>query len=49
MADITACMGKGCPLKEKCYRYTCAKDKYYQRYFMEEPYKDGQCEEYWEK
>jgi hypothetical protein len=28
MPDITKCWGKDCPLKEKCYRYTCDPDEY---------------------
>jgi hypothetical protein len=46
MPDITMCVGTGCPLKEKCYRYI-AKPSEYQYYFMEAPYKDGKCDYYW--
>lgn len=47
MPDITMCMGKGCPLKETCYRHK-TKPSMYQSYFMESPYKDGDCDHYWE-
>ena len=42
MPDITKCTGEGCPLKDKCYRFTCRPD-YLQSYFVEVPYKDGDC------
>jgi len=47
MADITACSGVNCPLKDKCYRYTCIKNPDWQSYFMEPPIKDGKCEYLW--
>ena len=47
MPDITMCSGKDCPLKETCYRYKAKPDEY-QSYFMEPPYKDGECNHYWE-
>ena len=47
MPDITLCKGNDCPLKETCYRYK-AKPCEYQSYFMESPYKDGDCSHYWE-
>ena len=47
MPDITMCNGGDCPLKETCYRYK-AKPSDYQYYFMEVPYKDGDCSHYWE-
>lgn len=31
MADITKCVAKDCPLKDKCYRFT-AKDGHWQSY-----------------
>lgn len=34
MADISKCFGKGCKLKELCYRYTAKSDEYYQSYTM---------------
>jgi hypothetical protein len=46
MADITKCSGIGCPLKEKCYRFTAKADEY-QAYFLEPPIKDGVCDMYW--
>lgn len=37
MADITACKGGHCPVKELCYRYYCNKGQV-QSYFTEIPY-----------
>jgi hypothetical protein len=47
MADITKCKGDGCPIKEKCYRFTAIADEY-QSYFGNPPIKDGKCDMYWE-
>jgi len=33
--DITLCKGKGCPVRENCYRYK-AKPSDYQSYFVED-------------
>lgn len=46
MPDIAMCSGDGCPLKEKCYRFT-AKPSEYQSYFADPPIKDGKCDHYW--
>lgn len=49
MADITCCSGKGCDLKEKCYRYTAPKSQYMQSYFTNPPKDEkGNCEYYWD-
>ncbi len=32
MPDIAKCESKDCPLKEKCYRYTCEPDEIWQSY-----------------
>ena len=49
MSDITMCMGTGCPLKDKCYRYTAERNDLWQSYFMEPPYKHGElCGEFWD-
>ena len=32
MPDISKCEGTNCPLKEKCYRFTCESDEHYQAY-----------------
>jgi hypothetical protein len=37
MADISKCLGKDCPLKDKCYRYL-AVDGGWQSYFTEIPF-----------
>ena len=44
--DITKCKGDGCPVKERCYRFT-AKADVYQSYFVDVPLKDGKCDECW--
>jgi hypothetical protein len=46
MSDITKCHGIGCPIKEKCYRFTAKADEY-QAYFLESPIKDGKCDMFW--
>ena len=46
MADIHKCRGDGCPLKERCYRYT-AKAGSYQYYFTEVPFREDKCDMYW--
>lgn len=48
MADITKCKGTDCPLKEKCYRYKAKDSRYWQSYMIEVPYKDGECEYFWD-
>lgn len=47
MADITMCEGKGCPMKDTCYRHTAKPDKYRQSWLVKEPIKDGECSLYW--
>lgn len=47
--DILKCSGENCPLKDNCYRYTAKDSEYRQVYFRDVPYKDGKCDEYWEK
>jgi len=32
MADISKCFGTGCPVKEKCYRYTARANEFRQSY-----------------
>lgn len=50
MPDITMCMGTGCPLKDKCYRYTAKPDEYWQSYFVVPEYSKttGTCPAYWD-
>ena len=45
--DITMCSGEGCPVKEKCYRFTAKPNEYRQSYFVEPPIRDGKCDHYW--
>jgi hypothetical protein len=42
MSDIVKCEGEGCPIREKCYRYT-ANDSKYQYYFKNSPFKYDFC------
>lgn len=48
MPDITMCSGKGCPIKDGCYRYY-TKPSQWQSYFTEPPYNHEVkgCPEYW--
>ena len=46
MADITKCTGRGCDLRESCYRFTATAGML-QSYFMTSPIKNGECEMYW--
>ena len=39
MADITMCSGKGCRVKDKCYRFTAKRCEYGQSYFFNPPLK----------
>lgn len=48
MADISKCRGTGCPLKEKCYRFTAKADDFWQSYFATEPIEDDECEYFWD-
>ena len=47
MTDITKCNGRGCDLRETCYRFT-APAGMLQSYFMTSPIKKGECEMYWD-
>ena len=47
MADITMCEGKGCDVKNTCYRFTAKPSKFMQSYFIATPIKDKGCEYYW--
>lgn len=56
--DITKCSGEGCPIKERCFRFTSETEPLYQSYFTEIPgkWKDDvlnkkvwECEMYWGK
>jgi len=37
MPDITMCSGKGCDIKQDCYRFTAEPNPYRQSYFCEPP------------
>jgi len=45
-ADISMCGGRGCPLRDTCYRHTAKPDPHWQSY-IGAPYKDGECTHYW--
>jgi len=44
VADITMCAGKGCHIKQTCYRYTATPNQWCQAYWAVEPYRDGKCD-----
>ncbi len=44
--DITMCLGRGCPIKKACYRYTAKRDQM-QSYFVTPPFQGDKCEMYW--
>lgn len=47
MPDMTMCDGHGCPLKDKCYRYTAFASSY-QSWFLQAPInEDGTCDYFW--
>lgn len=48
MTDISKCMGNGCPLREKCYRFTAPSDDW-QSYLVGSPYdaKTESCVMFW--
>jgi hypothetical protein len=46
MPDITMCRLKTCHLKNTCYRYMVT-PSYRQTYFLDSPYKSGECEFFW--
>lgn len=48
MPDICMCIGKGCPLKNNCYRYRAKPDCLGQIFFSVPPYKDGECDRFWD-
>lgn len=47
MPDITMCQGGDCPIKETCYRYTAPVSDFRQSWFCEYPFKDGECDMFW--
>lgn len=54
MPDITMCNGLAiadgevdCPLRHKCYRHNAVPGRW-QSFFVHMPYKEGECEHYWE-
>jgi len=48
MPDITMCSGKGCTIKDTCYRFTATPYPEWQSRFETPPFrKDGTCGSYW--
>ncbi len=45
MCDITMCLGKECPLRDKCFRYRAFPDGL-QSYFITSPYENGECDRF---
>jgi len=48
LPDITMCQGTGCPLKERCHRYTAEPCERRQSYFSVPPVVDGKCDHFWD-
>lgn len=46
MADMTKCSGKGCKLKDTCFRYVDKPNEYYQSMFIGVPINYEGCEYY---
>ena len=46
MADISKCEGRGCGVKETCYRFKAEPNKYWQSYIKPDTQESG-CEYYW--
>lgn len=47
MPDISMCLGRDCPKKTSCYRFTAFPSEYRQSYFVGVPYKGEGCDYYW--
>jgi hypothetical protein len=54
VADITLCLGTGCPIRSTCKRFLTTPNVIWQSYFTEPPfiktkskYKSVICEYYW--
>ena len=49
MADIRMCDGKGCRLKEKCYRHKAPANEFGQSYFSKTPFdhENNNCSKFW--
>jgi hypothetical protein len=47
MADISKCVGKDCPIKEKCYRYTAPKSLIWQSYANFKYIEGEGCKDFW--
>jgi len=47
MTDITMCEGKGCPIKNHCYRHIAKPNEFRQAYFEESPFDGERCEMFW--
>lgn len=45
MSDISKCLGKSCPIKNKCFRYLCIGSQY--QTWTEASFKNGNCEFYY--
>jgi len=46
MADITMCLGIGCSVKNRCYRFVAIPDVVCQSYIVDPPIHNGKCEMY---
>ena len=50
MADISMCVGTGCPLASECYRHTAPQNQHWQTFFTFVPYDhpSKSCEMFWD-
>lgn len=48
MPDIAKCIGSGCSVKEKCYRFTSKPSGEMQSWFLGVPGSDELCDWFWE-
>ena len=44
MTDITKCPGRGCPARERCYRYTAPPDEEFQGWSYFDRYRPADSE-----
>jgi len=53
MSDISKCVGKDCPIKEECYRFTAPINEYWQAWLGDTPHNkensdNFKCDLFWD-
>lgn len=48
MPDISMCRHPGCPVKEKCYRYTATPNPFWQAYTSINDVREDGCDLFWD-